>query len=1585
MRGAGGLIVQTSGGHREVSTTARRRVAVAALGALLLLIAASGSRADVAGAAPAHPFLASLDGSTTPDGEFDTACGVAVDSEGDVYVANNGKGAIDVFDAAGGYLTEIADANGPCDLAVDSMGNVYAVDTATGNVVKYHPDAYPPVAGTSYGPPLTFDSSAEASAVAVNPADDRVYVASPSVVTVYNADGTLGEVDEVQRLVVNSATGGTYELSFEADQTGPLPYNASPAEVEAALEALPSIGAGNVSVTGGQVEKSVTFIGALAGKDVERVAIACPALTGAEHSCRSDSVVQGFSGHVGEGVLTSAFGVDVWGADGHVYVGDEVGKVYVFDAKGARLLTEIDGSAAVDGAGSPGAFGALPQVNVAVDQANGHVFVSDVKESGNVYEFEQSGPYFSQLPRSFQDAGPTDLAVDPSSGATQGDVYVTSGSGPGSHVDAFGPLPIPSHPSLPSLPKTFNSPCGVAVDSHGDVYVTSTGNSSIDVFRPEGKSWQLVKTISDNGFPCGVAVDAAGNLFVAHPNAQLAVDQNVLEYSPSTYPPTPTTAYSAPKPIDVPSGGIGSGAKAVAVNPANQHLLVAHSNLIFEYDAASNGSGLLRDDIGAGLKLSEITAVGVYGKNGNVYAWNNFGANIKGVNVFDPATNERLVVIDGSNAVSKKPDGVIGGLGSPSIAVDQGTGHVFFSSDGSSADVYEFEASGAYVSRFGRSANNGGLPGVAVDNSGGANSGDVFVAGGINGPPAVDAYRAVSYGEPPAVVTGAVGGANGTEATLEGTVDPRGFALEGCQFQYVDSASFESSEFAAATTVACAETPAEIGSGSEPVAVHADISGLSAAVHYHYRLTAKNKYGLAVGEPKVFGPLVVTPKAASPVLYTEATLRASIDPGGLPASYRFEYGESEGYGHSTPITEIPANEGPVEVSASLFGLSPQTTYHFRILANGSFSAFTGPDQTLTTSAPPGPDDCPNAQQRSGASASLPDCRAYELVTPDLNGLKPESLVGTTGEAGDSFDTWLGAPGGDSLIFDTNGSAPGVAGNGTTDQYRTVRGEGGWSSGLIAPSGAQMELPHLGGSSSDHRYAFWTGSSFGGSLEADSPQATYLRHPDGSFELLGQGSLGEDLAATGRWIGGDGGHVIFTTKPGSAVQLEPNGPAAGIAAIYDRTPDGVTHVVSLLPGEVVPTSNSKYLGVSADGSAVFFEVGGKLYERRDNAATLEVAPGGSTFAGASEDGGRAFYVRPDDPTSAPETGNVFAFDADSGETTQLTSAGGATVVNVSADGSHVYLVSPEQLDGSQGIAGASNLYVWDGAFSFIATLSAEDMKDVGSAIVTLAAWTKAVGPDPNAFIGPGAVPARSTPDGSVFVFQSFANLTPYDSEGHSEIYRFDLADPSLVCLSCVPDGDPPSGEAELQQLGGGSPVNAISHIPNVTADGEATFFQTTDALVSADGDNTTDVYEWRAGRVSLISSGKSAAPNYLYGMSADGRDVYFETNDSLLPQDQDGGDPSIYDARVKGGFSSSTAQSCLEDGCQGAPAAPPRLPAPASSSLQGPPSGVVPRCPRGKRLVRRHGRPRCVKKAGHHKSKRHERKRRSAESRHGGGR
>jgi hypothetical protein len=110
------------------------------------------------------------------------------------------------------------------------------------------------------------------------------------------------------------------------------------------------------------------------------------------------------------------------------------------------------------------------------------------------------------------------------------------------------------------------------------------------------------------------------------------------------------------------------------------------------------------------------------------------------------------------------------------------------------------------------------------------------------------------------------------------------------------------------------------------------------------------------------------------------------------------------------------------------------------------------------------------------------------------------------------------------------------------------------------------------------------------------------------------------------------------------------------------------------------------------------------------------------------------------------------------------------------------------------------------------------------------------------------------------------------------------------------------------------------------------------------------------------------------MSADGRDVFFTTQEKLVGQDIPG-IPSIYDAREGGGIPDPPAKEpCHGDACQGQGSAPPTLPDPASTSPIGDGNaGPQPsrQCAKGKRKVRSKGKVRCVKlNAKGHGSKHH---------------
>ena len=81
----------------------------------------------------------------------------------------------------------------------------------------------------------------------------------------------VSQANELQTLTIAGASGGTFTLSFESQETTALPYNASRGDVEAALAALPTIGSGDVGVTVNGSTYTIEFKGSLAGTDLPQV------------------------------------------------------------------------------------------------------------------------------------------------------------------------------------------------------------------------------------------------------------------------------------------------------------------------------------------------------------------------------------------------------------------------------------------------------------------------------------------------------------------------------------------------------------------------------------------------------------------------------------------------------------------------------------------------------------------------------------------------------------------------------------------------------------------------------------------------------------------------------------------------------------------------------------------------------------------------------------------------------------------------------------------------------------------------------------------------------------------------------------------------------------------------------------------------------------------------------------------------------------------------------------------------------------------------------------------------------------------
>lgn len=755
--------------------------------------------------------------------------------------------------------------------------------------------------------------------------------------------------------------------------------------------------------------------------------------------------------------------------------------------------------------------------------------------------------------------------------------------------------------------------------------------------------------------------------------------------------------------------------------------------------------------------------------------------------------------------------------------------------------------------------------------------------------------------------------------------------------------------------------------------------------------------------PPLAGPPDVEVVAAANIAEREAELRATIDPNGAATTYVLEYVtqgdfEEEGFANArlAGAGTIPAIDAPTEVAAAATGLSPGTSYRFRAVATNDEGSDEEEGSFATYADAPSPGSCPNQVFRIGLSSSLPDCRAYELVTPaETNGRAPKGV----GFGGDRFSTVEAAPSGNVVGFVTEGgSLPGTEGTGgfNGDLYRTVRSSDGWG-GIVrmGPSGTETNNPSPGSTSPDQEHAFfWAGGE--GSAVVGKATTHYVRYPDGRAELVGRGSLGTDPSARGVLITEGGSHIIFKTRnEGGALaqQLEPGAPPDGTSTVYDRTADEVTHVVSLLPGNTTPDPNESadYVDASADGNGIAFSIGSTLYLRVDNAVTYEVGKD-VALADVSEGGDRVFYI---------ENGDLFALDVQAEEEViRFTETGDAIVVNVAPDGSRAYFISEEAIsgagenpNGAAPQAGEQNLYLSEeGSIRFVGTVTARDVEGELSIANTkvdgLGLWTQVQASQP------AIDPSRVNPDGSILLFQSQANLTGYDSGEFPQIYRYDSAGDRLHCLSCIPTGAAATGGATLETYAAAQttrpPFSAFGFVPNLRADGKRAFFQSTEALVSADRDQVQDVYEWEeegvgscvrpGGCIYLISSGRSARDNYLYGVSASGDDVFFVTEDILVAGDNN--TASIYDARVGGGFPQEPDGECEGEGCHLPVLPAPALTSPATRVVGGAEGSVKPpsrRCPKGKRKVKRHGKVRCVKK------KQSKKQRRGATAKKGAGR
>jgi len=470
--------------------------------------------------------------------------------------------------------------------------------------------------------------------------------------------------------------------------------------------------------------------------------------------------------------------------------------------------------------------------------------------------------------------------------------------------DPSGSLLSPPSPFGAGVVAISGAPVysGIALDPvDGDLYAVDAGDQTLQTY--DSSTGVLLSE-----FPLA----GSANLFGSFTVVQIATDSAGNVYVPNA-PNNEVQVFS-------PTGGAPSGGVATTISGSGASALSAPTGVATD----SAGDIFVAD-----------------GGNGRVEEFSSSGAFIMAVGTgVDQSTGGNVCTAASGDTCGPGSDGT------QAVAID-GAGDIYAGDDnGSGFHVVVYDPSGAELTEFGLgtigSSAVGAINTLAVDQQ----TGEVYVTDGGNnvvwvyGPPLV--LPDVTTCMLPTNVTA-------TTATVGATVNPDATSLTSCRFEYGFSAAY-------GATASCAQSAV----GSVPVTVNASLSALQPNATYHYRVVAANGNGASYGEDQTF----VTPPSipslddvsASAVTQTSAIIDASINPNNQVSTYRFDFGASSAYGQVLPApdTDIGSGYGDAVVGQALSRLTPDTTYHFRVIATNATGQTTGVDETFTTLPPTPP-------------------------------------------------------------------------------------------------------------------------------------------------------------------------------------------------------------------------------------------------------------------------------------------------------------------------------------------------------------------------------------------------------------------------------------------------------------------------------------------------------------------------------------------------------------------------------------------------------------------------------------------------------
>jgi hypothetical protein len=183
----------------------------------------------------------------------------------------------------------------------------------------------------------------------------------------------------------------------------------------------------------------------------------------------------------------------------------------------------------------------------------------------------------------------------------------------------------------------------------------------------------------------------------------------------------------------------------------------------------------------------------------------------------------------------------------------------------------------------------------------------------------------------------------------------------------------------------------------------------------------------------------VTPGRATDITKNSATLNGSVNPNGSDATdCHFDYGTTTSYGSQAPCSPAAPIRGTddVVVRAAVTGLTPGTTYHYRLVATNAGGTSRTGDVTFRTTPvrPPSPVTTDPASGITETGATL-----NGRVNPNGDATTCRFQYGTTTAYGTELAT--ASPGGGSSAVAVNVAATGLTA-GTTYHVRLVCTNGG---------------------------------------------------------------------------------------------------------------------------------------------------------------------------------------------------------------------------------------------------------------------------------------------------------------------------------------------------------------------------------------------------------------------------------------------------------------------------------------------------------------------------------------------------------------